>query len=204
MKANNTIYETLCEYTKALTVALGYRDTMTQLHSERVGFLSEELGIKCGLSEEDIVILKIAATFHDIGKIGIPDPILLKPGEFDEKEWAVMKNHPQIGADIMQSIELEGAKLAARVIRCHHENYDGSGYPDGLSGEEISVLSRIISIADAYDAMAMTRTYHQAKSHDQIMGIIHQETGKKFDPELIAIFNELIETSQHKSKALSA
>lgn len=201
MQSEDPIYQTLCDYTKALTVALGYRDSLTQQHSERVGNLAEELGIRCGLSDEDIIILKIAASFHDIGKIGIPDPVLLKPGAFDEDEWSVMKTHPQIGADIMLAIELEGAKQAATVIRGHHEHFDGSGYPDGHAGETISLLSRIISIADAYDAMAMTRSYHRAKPHAEIMGIIHHETGVKFDPELIAIFNELIETSEHKSVA---
>ncbi len=201
MRSDDAVYKTLCDYTKALTVALGYRDPMTQLHSERVHLLSEELGIRCGLSDDEIVVLKIAASFHDIGKIGIPDPVLLKPGSFVEAEWVVMKKHPEIGAEIMLAIDLEGAKQAAAVIRCHHEHYDGSGYPDGLMGEDISLLSRIISIADAYDAMAMTRSYHRAKPHDSIMAILHQESGAKFDPELITIFDVLIESSPHKSKA---
>ena len=98
MQAEDPVYKMLCDYTKALTVALGYRDPMTQLHSERVRYLSEELGQACGLTDDDIVILKIAASFHDIGKIGIPDPVLLKPGSFDEVEWKVMREHPRIGA----------------------------------------------------------------------------------------------------------
>ena len=174
---------------------------MTQLHSERVHFLAVELGIKCGLSAQDIDTLKIAASFHDIGKIGIPDPVLLKPGTFVEEEWLIMKKHPEIGAEIILAIELEGATQAASVIRSHHEHFDGSGYPDGQVGEEISILSRIISLVDAYDAMAMTRSYHLAKSHDQIMEIIHHETGTKFDPKLVTIFDELIDSSQYKSKA---
>ncbi|MBC8212284.1 MAG: HD-GYP domain-containing protein [Gammaproteobacteria bacterium] len=200
MQSEDPMYKMLCNYTKALTVALGYRDPMTQLHSERVRYLSEELGQACGLTDDEIVILKIAASFHDIGKIGIPDPVLLKPGSFDEAEWEVMREHPRIGAEIIQAIELTGAKQAAEVIRCHHEHYDGSGYPAGQVGDDISILARIISIADAYDAMAMTRSYHQPKSHGHIMAIIHQETGTKFDPDIVAIFGGLIETSEYRAK----
>jgi HD-GYP domain-containing protein (c-di-GMP phosphodiesterase class II) len=202
MQPEDTIYNTLCKYTKALTVALGYRDQLTQLHSERVLGLSEQLGIKCGLSDEQLGTLKIAASFHDIGKIGIPDPVLLKPSRFDAGEWLVMKKHPQIGAEIMLATGLEGAKQAAEIIRCHHEHFDGSGYPDGQSGENISILARIISIADAYDAMAMTRCYHRARTHQEIMIIIAHETGKKFDPKITALFGQLIETSQYKAKPI--
>jgi HD-GYP domain-containing protein (c-di-GMP phosphodiesterase class II) len=193
------MYEVLSKYTQALSVALGYRDPLTQLHSERVRGLAEELGIQCGLSNDDIGILKIAASFHDIGKIGIPDPVLLKPGSYDEDDWKVMKMHPHIGAEIILATQLEGAKQAADVIRGHHEHYDGSGYPEGLSGEEIPVLCRIISIVDAYDAMAMTRSYHQARSHAQIMQIIHREAGTIFDPDLLKIFEVLMETSDYRA-----
>ena len=201
MGSQDTIYEVLRKYTQALSVALGYRDPLTQLHSERVRGLAEELGSECELSDEDIGILKIAASFHDIGKIGIPDPVLLKPGAYDEDDWQVMKRHPQIGADIILATGLEGAEYAADVIRSHHEHYDGSGYPEGLSGNEIPVLCRIISIVDAYDAMAMTRSYHQARSHSKIMQIIHQESGVIFDPALLKIFDKLIQNIQYTPKS---
>jgi putative nucleotidyltransferase with HDIG domain len=189
----------LFRYTKALSVALGYRDTSTQLHSERVLGLSLELATKYGLNEDDLDILRIAASFHDIGKIGIPDPILLKAGSYDEDDWTVMREHPKIGAEILRAIDLEGARQAADVILSHHEHFDGSGYPEGKSKLDISILARIISVADAYDAMAMTRSYHQAKPHDQIMAIIHKESGSKFDPALVAIFDDIIEASEYKS-----
>lgn len=201
MESENTIYDTLRKYTQALSVALGYRDPLTQLHSERVLGLAEELGSRCGLSDEEVGILKIAASFHDIGKIGIPDPVLLKPGAYDEDDWLVMKKHPQIGAEIMLATGLDGARQAATVIQGHHEHYNGCGYPEGLCGQQIPILCRVISIADAYDAMAMTRSYHHARSHDQIMQIINRESGAKFDPEILAIFNELIESSQYKASA---
>lgn len=191
----------MCRYTRALSVALGYRDTSTQLHSERVLGLSVELGVKFGLNDDELNILRIAASFHDIGKIGIPDPILLKAGSYDEDDWLVMREHPKIGAEIMQAIDLEGTKRAADVIFSHHEHFDGSGYPEGKSKQDISILARIISVADAYDAMAMTRSYHKAKSHDEIMVIIHQESGSKFDPDIVAMLDGILVTSEYKSRA---
>lgn len=148
---------------------------------------------------EELEALKIAASFHDIGKIGIPDHILLKPSKFDEDEWARMKQHSEIGERIIASTELDGAEHAARVIRHHHEHFDGAGYPDGLAGESIPVCSRIISIADSYDAMAVTRSYHKAKSHPEVMQILQEEIGTKHDPELMQMFCAIIETSPHKA-----
>lgn len=163
--------------------------------------MSVELGVKFGLNDDELNILRIAASFHDIGKIGIPDPILLKAGSYDEDDWLVMREHPKIGAEIMQAIDLEGTKRAADVIFSHHEHFDGSGYPEGKSKQDISILARIISVADAYDAMAMTRSYHKAKSHDEIMVIIHQESGSKFDPDIVAMLDGILVTSEYKSRA---
>lgn len=188
------------KYTKALSVALGYRDSLTQLHSERVVGISEEIGIACGLSRSELGILRLSASLHDIGKIGIPDPILLKSTRFDETEWARMKRHSEIGERIMAATELEASQQASLVIRHHHEYSNGQGYPDGLSGEDIPICSRIISIADSYDAMAVTRSYHDAKTHKQIMAILHEETGEKHDPELMRVFCKLIEHSNLKTR----
>ncbi|MBU0622574.1 MAG: HD domain-containing protein [Gammaproteobacteria bacterium] len=199
MKLDNPNFNALYMYTKALSVALGYRDVLTRLHSERVQNLSASLGTAYGLNDEELAALKIAASFHDVGKIGIPDHILLKPAKFDEYEWEKMKQHSEIGEKIIASTELDGAEHAARVIRHHHENYDGSGYPDGLAGTSISVCSRIITIADNYDAMAVTRSYHNAKTHPEVMQIMREETGRKHDPELMRLFCEIIETSPYKT-----
>jgi HD-GYP domain-containing protein (c-di-GMP phosphodiesterase class II) len=195
MEMEDPIFNSLLNYTKALSVALGYRDLLTRLHSERVRALSEKIGEYCGLSNNEINALNIAASFHDIGKIGIPDHILLKPSRLDEAEWETMKQHSEIGEKIMDSTELEGSQLAALLIRHHHEHYNGTGYPDKLSGENIPVCSRIISIADSYDAMAVTRSYHRARTHIEIMSILHEETGGKHDPELMRVFCEIIESS---------
>lgn len=132
--------------------------------------LSEAIGVRLGMSEPQLAILRISATFHDIGKIGVPDQILRKPGRLDETETAVMQRHSVIGEDIVISTEIEGAAEAAIIIRHHHERYDGAGYPDGLAGKDIPLCSRIIGIADSYDAMSTTRAYHPTKSHSEIMG----------------------------------
>jgi response regulator RpfG family c-di-GMP phosphodiesterase len=199
MELEKQIFDALLKYTKALSVALGYRDLLTRLHSERVRGLSEQIGEYCGLSNNEINALNIAASFHDIGKIGIPDHILLKPSQLDEAEWVTMKQHSEIGEKIMGSTELEGSQLAALLIRHHHEHYNGMGYPDKLSGEKIPICSRIISIADSYDAMAVTRSYHRARTHLEIMAILHEETGGKHDPELMRVFSEIIESSKFKA-----
>lgn len=199
METDDSGYSTLFRYTKALTAALGYRDTSTQLHSERVLGLSTEIGTRLGLSRADMGVLKISASFHDIGKIGIPDHILLKPTRFDEAEWERMKEHTEMGEKILLATEMIGARQASQAIRHHHENYNGKGYPDNIAGEQIPIPSRIISIADSYDAMSETRAYHRPKAHGEIMRIMHLETGEKFDPSLMRIFDELIESSSFKT-----
>jgi HD-GYP domain-containing protein (c-di-GMP phosphodiesterase class II) len=195
MELKNESFNALFTYTKALSVALGYRDELTRLHSARVRDLAAAVGLQCSLNDSELEELKIAASFHDIGKIGIPDNILLKPGSFNDAEWAVMKTHSEIGEKIIAATELEGSQKASKLIRHHHERFDGGGYPDRLAGERIPLCARIITITDSYDAMAMTRKYHTAKSHAEVMEVLRQETGKKHDPELMAIFSEVIETS---------
>jgi HD-GYP domain-containing protein (c-di-GMP phosphodiesterase class II) len=194
------LYDVLFRYTKSLSVALGYRDLSTRLHSERVRDLAVEIGQRHGLSESDLVILKISASFHDIGKIGMPDHILLKPSQFDEDEWRVMRQHAEVGEKIMLSTELSGSREAAVAIRHHHEYFNGGGYPDRIAGEAIPICSRIISIADSYDAMAVTRSYHRAKAHSEIMDILEAESGQKHDPELMSVFREIIESSELRAE----
>ncbi len=195
---NNLIYTALHSYTKSLSVALGYRDLLTRLHSDRVRELSEAIGVQYGLTSQKLDLLKIAASLHDIGKIGIPDRVLMKPSQLDEAKWEIMKRHSEMGEKIVAATGLEGSLQASLVIRYHHEYYNGCGYPDGIAGEEIPICSRIISIADSYDAMAVTRSYNCAKKHSEIMDILRTETGQKHDPKLMSIFCEIIEFSQFK------
>ncbi|MBD1558231.1 HD domain-containing protein [Vibrio sp. S9_S30] len=199
MGLENEILASLQECTKALLVSLKYRDFSTYQHSNCVQKLSLELGRQCGLSGKELNVLCIAATCHDIGKIGIPDDVLMKAGKFEKEEWEVMKTHAEIGESILASTELEGAEYVAKLVRHHHEHVNGNGYPDGLVGDAIPILSRIISIADSYEAMSNTRVYHHARTHREIMGILRQETGLKYDPDIMKIFTVMIENSECKA-----
>ncbi len=192
----------LYNYTKALAVALGHRDLLTRLHSDRVSGLAGEMAVVFGMAEKDLAILKIAALFHDIGKIGIPDAILLKPSKHNAAEWEIMKEHSAIGENILSAVEIENSSRASKVVRHHHEHYNGQGYPDNLTGEDIPICSRIISIADSYDAMAVTRSYHRARTHSEIMSILESETGVKHDPNLMPIFCRIIESSKFKAASI--
>lgn len=175
-----------------LSAALGKRDQYTESHCERVEFLCVELGRWCNLSLNKLKFLKVASKLHDVGKIGIPDRILLKPGRLDPDELAIMRTHAEIGQNICDKIPHPDALKIGYYIRCHHEAFNGSGYPDGLAGEEIPLISRIISLADSYDAMLTTRPYHQARTHEQVMDIMSEECGIKTDPILFGHFQQIV------------
>ena len=192
------MYDVLSRYTKALSVALGYRDMYTRIHSERVHALAMAMAARAGLSEHELALLQISAAFHDIGKIGIPDRVLLKPGALTESEAEEMRKHSELGERIMASIDLDGSDEVSRVIRHHHEYWDGTGYPDRLSGTAIPICSRIVGIADSYDAMALSRAYHRARAHGEIIAILESESGHKHDPDLLRIFLEVIEQSEYR------
>jgi HD-GYP domain-containing protein (c-di-GMP phosphodiesterase class II) len=187
-----TNFEELSRFTEALSVALHERDPYTRLHCDRVDFLACEIGVACGLSETELTTLRFSSALHDIGKIGIPDSVLLKPAGFDRDEWEEMKTHSDRGERIVCATPLLNAAEIGAVIRHHHECFDGTGYPDGLAGESIPLLSRILSIADSYDAMATPRVYHQAKNHDEIMQVLHAEENRKSDPFVFRKFKGII------------
>ena len=198
MELNDPAMKVLYAYTRALSVALDYRDQPTRLHSERVRDLSASIAIRHGLSGADLEAALIAASFHDIGKIGVPDHILMKTEPFTADEWEKMKQHAAIGGDIIAATGIAEAERASKVIRHHHEHFDGSGYPDKLAGAAIPICSRIISIADSYDAMAVTRSYHPPRTHDEIMVILHDETGVKHDPDVMETFYKVIESDSFR------
>jgi response regulator RpfG family c-di-GMP phosphodiesterase len=190
-----TLYATVQGSVEALTMALHVRDNYTRFHCDRVVTLAKELAEARGVSTAELDTLHMCALFHDIGKIGIPDCVLLKPGRLDPDEWAVMKTHSALGESLFRSAALDCVGEVAPVIRHHHEAFDGSGYPDGLDGERIPLLSRILLIADAYDAMASTRPYHQTRPHGEIMAVLRSESGHKFDPDIFRTFSKLIGSS---------
>jgi HD-GYP domain-containing protein (c-di-GMP phosphodiesterase class II) len=146
----------------------------------------------CKLSPRDLALLRVASKLHDVGKIGIPDHILLKPGRLEADEREMMKSHAILGQNICEKIPHKDALAISVFVRHHHEAFDGSGYPDGLSGSQIPLFSRIISVADSYDAMLTARPYHHARSHDHIMEIMKSESGRKSDPNLFCHFERLM------------
>jgi len=194
----NETYLALIQFASALSIALKERDAYTRLHSGRVMNLSTEIGEHMGLPSKDLILLKTAAALHDIGKIGIPDDVLLKDGSLNKNELAIMHRHSERGENIVLSLKQDGADIVAEAIRHHHEFFNGLGYPDRLAGESIPILSRIISIADNYDAMATRRVYQDAKNHTAVMDVMSDELGHKHDPVIFADFIKLIERSEFR------
>lgn len=170
----------------ALSKAIDARDTYTAGHSERVTNLSLKIGQALNLSSNQLNVLEIAALFHDVGKIGIPDKVLNKPGKLTDEEFNQIKEHPSIGIDILKTIEFLDKTLP--MILHHHEKYDGNGYPLGISGEAIPLESRIICVADSYDAMTSDRPYRKGLPHTVAVDELIKFKGIQFDPEIVDAF----------------
>jgi putative two-component system response regulator len=176
----------LLEAIRALAAAIDAKDSYTAGHSHRVTELSLLLGDSLDLAPEERYTLQLAAEMHDVGKIGIPERLLNKPSDLTEEEWAHVREHPIKGGEIVSHIhELEEV---ASIIRHHHERIDGLGYPDGLKGDAISKLARIIAIADAYDIMTTGRTYCPKRSEEEAIAEMLREKGRQFDPQMVEAF----------------
>jgi HD-GYP domain-containing protein (c-di-GMP phosphodiesterase class II) len=196
---HSTFYRDVVATAMATTVALDERDRATSVHCARVLGLSLALGAVCALSERELRLLRIVAGFHDVGKIGIPDRVLKKLTKFGEDDWMVMKEHSAKGERILRAAELEDGETIALAVRHHHERFDGQGYPDGLAGEAIPILSRIVAIADTYDAMARMRMYHVGRTHGQIMEELRNVRGRQHDGYLVGKFATIIRRSPVKA-----
>jgi len=166
------------------------RSKETGNHVKRVAEYSYLLAIEYGLSQEEAEILKIASPMHDIGKIGIPDNVLKKPGRLDLNEWKIMQSHSELGYEMLKGSDRPILKAASLVARDHHEKWDGSGYPKGLSTDKIHIYGRITAIADVFDALGSKRVYKEAWDLDDILELFKKERGKQFDPSLVDIFFE--------------
>lgn len=176
---DNKLYHELVE---CISSALDARDPYTGDHSRRVSDTATLLAEMLGLSDDEIQEIHIAAHLHDIGKIGIPDSVLLKPGRLNDEEWALMKQHPQIGADILAKSP-SFSRISAIILH-HHERYDGKGYPFGAKQEEIPLGSRIIAVCDSIDAMASARAYRKALPLDIVHEEIEKNVGVMYDPDV--------------------
>lgn len=171
---------------KVLALALDARDSYTHGHSQEVTQYAVEIAQEIGLSAKEIDIIRDAGLLHDIGKIGIPDAILLKPGRLTEEEYAIIKKHPEIGKKILQPVNCLADKIP--LIYHHHERIDGQGYPEGLSGDNIPLGARILAIADAYQAMTSDRPYRNAMSIQVAISELEKFKGRQFDSTLVDAF----------------
>ncbi len=185
------LYENMLSTLKSMAKILDARDPHTSQHSTRVTNFSLAIADVLELPQDEKDVLYIAASLHDIGKVGIPDSILLKPDKLTDEEFTTIKRHPDIGADILK--QLPPMARETEIIRFHHEHYDGKGYPLGIGGREIPLLSRIITLADSYDAMTSDRPYRKGLAINKAIEEIRRCTGTQFDPELATLFiNKII------------
>ncbi|MGZ8175884.1 MULTISPECIES: response regulator [Methylobacter] len=175
----------------ALARMVEAKDENTGNHCSRLAHISVVLGLAIGLGPEYLTALRRGGILHDIGKLGVPDSILLKPGKLTEEEWLVMRQHPEIGARLVK--DLKSMQLTMPIIQHHHERWDGGGYPHGLIGKEIPLLARIFQIADIYDALINERPYKPAMPREQVICIMEDEAAKGWrDPELSAVFLDIL------------
>ncbi|MBI4913427.1 MAG: response regulator [Acidobacteria bacterium] len=180
-----------------LLAASEHRDTETGAHIRRIGLYAAAMGRLLGWDPDRIESLQAAAPMHDIGKIGIPDRILQKPGPLTEDEWRVMRTHAATGAAILQDSEVPFISMGARIAVCHHERWDGSGYPAGLRNEQIPLEARITCLVDVYDALNNHRCYHQAWPEEKALAYMKGKRGEIFDPVLADLFFTHYETFQN-------
>ncbi len=180
-----------------LSRASEYKDEDTGTHLKRMSLYTVAVARRLGMDKEPLENLLYAAPMHDLGKIGIPDRVLLKPGKLDADEWQIMKQHTTMGAEILKDSEAEYIRTGEIIARTHHEKWDGSGYPAGLKGSQIPLVSRIVAIADVFDALCSRRPYKDPFSVEQSMTIIAEGKGSQFDPQVVeaffAITDEILE-----------
>ena len=179
---------TRMEIIRRLGRAAEYKDNETGLHVIRMSHYSRLIATQINANEEWVELLFNAAPMHDIGKIGVPDANLLKPGKLNDEEWALMRKHPEFGGEILGDNDSELLQMAKEIAVNHHEKWDGSGYPKGLQGAEIPLTARIIAIADVFDALTTERPYKKAWPVERAVKFIEDNAGSHFDPELVAVF----------------
>ncbi|MDU9416551.1 two-component system response regulator [Pseudomonas sp. zfem005] len=180
--------QTRLQIVQRLGLAAEYKDNETGLHVIRMSHYARILARALGWSEAACEDLLNAAPMHDVGKIGIPDAVLRKPGKLDDDEWVVMREHVRIGAEIIGEHPSGLLRMARSIALTHHEKWDGSGYPNGLRGEEIAIEGRIVAIADVFDALTSERPYKKAWSVEDAIAFLREQSGRHFDPSLVELF----------------
>jgi putative two-component system response regulator len=177
-----------------LAKAAEFRDDETAQHTLRMSHYCKMIAEKLDFSQERCELVRLASQLHDVGKIGIPDAILLKPGKLTDEEFTQMKEHAMFGFRILSDSKAALLQTGAIIARSHHERYDGNGYPDGISGEEIAIEARIAAVADVFDALTSKRVYKDPMPTDRAATILRQDSGKHFDPRLVDIFLNNMDT----------
>jgi putative nucleotidyltransferase with HDIG domain len=181
---------------RTLVAAVEAKDSYTRGHSERVTAYAMALGQMLGLEEDTLDILRLASLLHDIGKIGVPESVLNKPGKLTDEEWLIIKRHPEVGASIVSNIRGQGVDTIAGIVRHHHERFDGHGYPDGLQGENIPFLARVLAVADSYDAMTSRRSYRGSLRKAKVLRELQNGCGSQFDEKAAVAMVELIKANE--------
>ncbi len=176
---------------RRLALAAEYRDDNTHEHTQRVGHLAALLARGAGLGDRMVRLVREAAPLHDLGKIAIPDSILLKPGRLSDEEFEVVKTHALLGARVLSGADSELMEVAERIVRHHHERWDGGGYPDGLEGEDIPAVARITAVADVFDVLVHERPYKDSWSVEAAAEEIRKGSGTQFDPAVVEAFDAL-------------
>ncbi|MEO0802553.1 MAG: HD domain-containing phosphohydrolase [Cyanobacteria bacterium J06642_2] len=197
VKLANELKDAYYDTISRLSVAAEYRDPETSNHLKRMSNYSRIIAKHMGMSEAEQNAILLASPMHDVGKIGISDAILLKPGRYSPEEREIMKAHPRIGADILGGSDSALLQRSATIALTHHEKYDGTGYPNGIKGDNIPLDGRIVALADVFDALASRRPYKEAWDLEEILALIRRDTGTHFDPKVVAAFeagiDEIIE-----------
>jgi putative two-component system response regulator len=185
--------ETRLEVIHRLGRAAEYRDNETGMHIIRMSVSAACLARAAGMSSQECELLLNASPMHDIGKIGIPDRVLLKPGPLDDSEWAIMRTHPKIGAELLGGSPSELMQMAEEIALCHHEKWDGTGYPRGLRGEEIPLTARVCAVCDVFDALLSKRPYKEKWTVAEALAEIERRKGSHLDPRLVDLFRSILD-----------
>ncbi len=192
-KATQKLIEREHETLNILGKTAEYKDPETASHVARVAHYSKLIARELGLDEKEQELIFYAAPFHDLGKVGIEDKVLLKPGKLDNEEFDIMKTHAMIGYEILKDSKSEYLQSGAQIALTHHEKYNGRGYPKGLVGDEIPIFGRIVAVVDVFDALTSNRPYKKAWSFESALELLKEESGEHFDPRLVEIFINNVE-----------
>ena len=192
-EAQRRTHEAHIDTIQRLSMAAEFKDSITAAHIERIGLYSERLARAMGMSPRDTQTIRHAATMHDVGKLGIPEAILMKPGKLTDEEMDVMRGHTTIGGQILKGSDSPLLQMGERIALSHHERWDGKGYPSGLAGDAIPLEGRICAVVDFFDALTMDRPYRDAVPVDEVVEMMRAESARHFDPEVLEAFFSVLD-----------